>query len=58
MKSKAIFLAAIVALFCGLSPAAGVWTQGGWKWRSMQERGLNRIFWQNNLFMRIFKYIK
>jgi hypothetical protein len=39
MKSKAISLVAIIAFVWGL-PVSGAWAQGGWKWRSLQERGM------------------
>ena len=39
MKIKAISLVTIIALFLGLFPIPGAWAQGGWKWRSLKERG-------------------
>ena len=39
MKIKTISLAAIIALFGGLVPVSEAWAQGGWKWRSLKERG-------------------
>lgn len=30
---------AIMALIWGLLPVSGAWAQGGWKWRSLKERG-------------------
>ena len=39
MKIKAISLVTIIALFWGLLPVPGAWAQGGWKWRSLKERG-------------------
>jgi hypothetical protein len=39
MKIKAIFLATIIALFLASFSIPGAWAQGGWKWRSLKERG-------------------
>jgi hypothetical protein len=39
MKIKTISLVAIITLFWGLAPVSGAWAQGGWKWRSLKERG-------------------
>jgi hypothetical protein len=39
MKIKTISLVAIMTIFWGLAPSPGAWAQGGWKWRSLKERG-------------------
>ena len=39
MKRKLIALVALFALFGSLSAISGAWAQGGWKWRSLKERG-------------------